>query len=78
MEYAIYDSWDRDIHWYQWQENAQGVDYGVYGITTLRISRGGGQHAVGDVNGDGAVDAGDLVYLADYLYRFGPPPVEAE
>jgi len=79
MEYAIYDSWDTDIHWYEWHENAQGVVYGVYGITTLRISKGGGgQHASGDVNGDGEVNAGDLVYLADYLYRFGPPPVEAE
>jgi hypothetical protein len=28
----------------------------------------------GDVNGDGIVDVGDVVYLISYLYRGGPPP----
>jgi hypothetical protein len=28
----------------------------------------------GDANGDGAIDAGDVVYLIDYLYRDGPAP----
>jgi len=29
----------------------------------------------GDVNADGVVDIGDVVYLINYLYRDGPPPV---
>ena len=30
--------------------------------------------AVGDVNADGVIDIGDVVYLINYLYRFGPAP----
>ncbi|MGB7060913.1 MAG: dockerin type I domain-containing protein [Candidatus Zixiibacteriota bacterium] len=32
-------------------------------------------HYRGDVNGDGIVNVGDVVYLISYLYRAGPPPV---
>jgi hypothetical protein len=28
----------------------------------------------GDVNGDGSIDLGDVVYLVNYLWRGGPPP----
>jgi subtilisin family serine protease len=31
-------------------------------------------HLGGDGNGDGVVDLADLVYLLNYLYRFGPAP----
>jgi hypothetical protein len=30
---------------------------------------------IGDVNGDKSVDTGDLVYLFNYIYRSGPPPI---
>jgi len=33
-----------------------------------------GQFLAGDVNGDGAVNVGDVVYLVNYLYRGGLPP----
>jgi hypothetical protein len=33
---------------------------------------------LGDVNADGAVDVGDVVYLVNYLYRGGPPPTHSE
>jgi hypothetical protein len=29
----------------------------------------------GDVNGDGVVDSGDIVYLLNYLFVGGPPPI---
>jgi M6 family metalloprotease-like protein len=32
------------------------------------------QFLLGDANGDGAVDVGDVVYLVNYLYRSGPAP----
>jgi hypothetical protein len=32
-------------------------------------------HYRGDVNNDGIVDVGDVVYLISFLYRGGPPPV---
>ena len=33
---------------------------------------------VGDANGDGAIDAGDVVHLISYLFRNGPPPTPHE
>jgi hypothetical protein len=35
---------------------------------------GGGPEERGDVNGDGIVNVGDVVYLVSYLYKGGPPP----
>ena len=32
----------------------------------------------GDVNGDGLVDLGDVVFLINYLYKQGPPPQPIE
>jgi hypothetical protein len=29
----------------------------------------------GDANGDGSVDVSDIIYLMDYLFALGPPPV---
>jgi hypothetical protein len=34
--------------------------------------------ARGDVNGDGLIDIGDVVYLVGYLYRGGPAPNPVE
>jgi hypothetical protein len=31
----------------------------------------------GDVNGDGAINVGDVVHLVNFLYRDGPPPIPA-
>lgn len=31
--------------------------------------------AIGDVNYDGVIDLGDVVYLISYLYKGGPPPI---
>jgi hypothetical protein len=28
-----------------------------------------------DVNGDGTLDISDLIYLVDYMFGDGPPPV---
>jgi hypothetical protein len=33
------------------------------------------QWICGDVNADGVINVGDIVYLTTYLYRGGPPPI---
>ncbi|UCD63865.1 MAG: C39 family peptidase [Candidatus Zixiibacteriota bacterium] len=69
MEYAVYDQWDTKIHWYKWQENAQGVLYGVYGITTFSLpTKGGRNRGGGDLDGNGQVDTGDLTLLVEYQF----------
>jgi hypothetical protein len=37
-------------------------------------SYGGGGFVRGDATGDGVIDAGDVVYMINYLYRGGYPP----
>jgi hypothetical protein len=37
-------------------------------------SYGGGGFIRGDATGDGVIDVGDIVYLINYLYKFGPAP----
>lgn len=35
-------------------------------------------HATGDVNADGVIDLGDVLYLINYLYKGGPAPCSLE
>lgn len=37
-EYAIYDTWDSDIHWYTYQELSNSNLWGVYGFTKIFAS----------------------------------------
>lgn len=32
----------------------------------------------GDANADGSIDMGDMVYIINYLYQMGPPPIPLE
>ena len=45
------------------------------------VARGGFWQARGgvrgDVNGDGAINVGDVIHLVNFLYRDGPPPLPA-
>jgi len=36
-EYAIYDTWDNSIHWYEWREISTGVVWGIWGFNLLNI-----------------------------------------
>jgi hypothetical protein len=52
--------------------SATGVDY-----VTIKYSPS--LRRRGDANGDGSIDIGDVVYLINYLYKYGsaPDPVDA-
>jgi len=34
-EYGIYDTWDSNLHWFQWRQIAPGISWGIYGVTTF-------------------------------------------
>ncbi len=36
--YAIYDTWDSDVHWFQWRGLSDGNTWGIYGFNILRIN----------------------------------------
>ncbi|MBN1924268.1 MAG: T9SS type A sorting domain-containing protein [Prolixibacteraceae bacterium] len=65
--YAVYNTWDMNVHWYSWQAIASGKNWGIYGYTTFQIEflivanaspvEGGG------VTGDGYYEAGETVDL---------------
>lgn len=35
--YAIYDTWDNNIHWYQWRGMSSSYSWGIYGFNILEI-----------------------------------------
>jgi len=35
--YAIYDTWDHSIHWYQWREMSSSYSWGIFGFSILEI-----------------------------------------
>jgi len=38
LMYGIYDTWDNNIHWYEWRGRASGNNWGIYGFNILHIS----------------------------------------
>jgi len=40
-EYAVYNTWDHDIHWYQWHLEQAGNPFGLYGIITVTCTSSG-------------------------------------
>lgn len=37
QEFACYDTWDNNIHWYSWEEMQNGVNWGVFGFNSFYI-----------------------------------------
>jgi len=36
-EYAVYDTWDQSIHWFEWRGISSGVTWGIWGFNMLEI-----------------------------------------
>jgi hypothetical protein len=53
---------------------SSGSYQAAQGFQVGGVGGGGGPEDRGDVNGDGIVNVGDVVYLVSYLYKGGPPP----
>ena len=58
--YAIYDTWDNNIHWYQWREMSTSYSWGIYGFNILKfqfnISASNNPTNGGTVSGAGNYD----------------------
>jgi hypothetical protein len=35
--YAVYDTWDHNVHWYTWHAMASGNTWGIWGFTSLTL-----------------------------------------
>ncbi len=42
-KYGIYDTWDDQIHWYQWRPMSTSYSWGIYGFNILHIYGGNAQ-----------------------------------
>ncbi len=38
LYYGIYDTWDNQIHWFEWRGKEVGNEWGIYGFNILQIS----------------------------------------
>jgi hypothetical protein len=73
---ALYDSkfyCDQNYSWDHYSEYWNAFGYNLYGDPSL-IREGIFQFVRGDCNGNGTVEAGDVVYLINYLFQNGPSP----
>ncbi|HPR32596.1 MAG TPA: hypothetical protein PLK12_10885 [Prolixibacteraceae bacterium] len=65
--YAIYDTWDRNIHWFAWRPMASGSTWGIYSFTTFllqfTITVSVGPEGGGLAGGGGYFEAGQSVEL---------------
>jgi len=75
-------------------EHLMSLDYGSYRWKVKAADNRGGERwseqvrglmvtgmhhsALGDLNSDGGINVGDLVFVINYLYRSGPPPDRLE
>ena len=67
LRYACYNTYDHDVHWYDFAAPAVGLDYGVRLGVSFRLA------AAGDFNQDGQIDAADADLLYDQLQTSAPP-----
>jgi uncharacterized Zn ribbon protein len=78
---ALFDSkffCNQNYTWNHYSEYWNMFCYNLFGDPSL-AREGHSQFTCGDCNGDGVIDAGDVVYLINYLFQNGaaPDPIEA-
>jgi hypothetical protein len=69
---AVYAEWTPPV--YAWRPLTDPIT-GVTLDLAFVITTEGTPVLCGDVNANGVVDVGDVVYLVSYLYRGGPAPI---
>ncbi len=67
MEYGIYDTWDRSVHWFDWREIGSGIGWGILGTTTFHGLEFSRPYYIldsayfTDLDGNGFYDTGDTI-----------------
>lgn len=61
----------------EWTPQQNLLDFNLYGDPALERKRTP-EFVRGDANGDGVINVADIVYLVNFLYRGGDPPVPME
>jgi len=70
MQYGIYDTWDHNTHWYSWRQIAPGRIWGIYSITTFRVTIRCTAKP-GDANASGSYTLVDIIATVNLI--FGKP-----
>jgi hypothetical protein len=76
---ALYNSKYYCNYHYGWDHYAEYIDlftFNLFGDPSLRIAGVDPGPLCGDVNNDGVIDLGDIVYLINYLFKGGPAPIQ--
>ena len=75
--YAIYDTWDKEIHWFKWREMSSSYSWGIYGFNILKfqfnIAASSNIISGGTIYGNHKYDLNDtatLVAIASSGYKF--------
>jgi len=63
--YAIYDTWDRNIHWFSWHAMTNGNPWGIYGYTYFRLKFS--VTASADPTGMGSVQGGGYYFTEEQV-----------
>ena len=83
LPYYYTDSHSEFWHWYTLYPNTNkflnsitfvGIQSGVHSEIHISAISRAGVFIRGDVNTDGVIELGDVVYLINYLFKGGPPP----
>jgi hypothetical protein len=74
---ALFDSkffCNQNYTWNHYSEYWNMFCYNLFGDPSLAREGAEPEARRGDVNADGLIDVGDVVYLINYLFKSGPPP----
>lgn len=65
MLYGCYDTWDKDIHWFDWRRISSEYSWGVYCFTKMEIGYFIAAYSTngGTITGDGRHDIGQMANL---------------
>ncbi len=77
QEYAVYNTWDHNIHWYKWRDMGSGITWGIFGFTVFRNINWTRPYYILDSarfvdgNADGFFDSGETAQFYFFFSNLG-------